>query len=107
MISFGTLGEHTNPFAKQDAEGAKDTSDLVLQVAAGSHELAASGKERPSFVACRRFYMDTLAPARTNDLRQADGVVAVRLGRHHLQGRIGVPSIHADDGNATFLQSIP
>src|SRR5690606_10064327 len=81
---LGSLGEPTNPFAKQDTKGAKDTSDLVLQVTAGSYKLATSGKERPSFVACRRFDMNALAPPRTNDLRQADGVVAIRLGRHHL-----------------------
>ncbi|WP_210252007.1 hypothetical protein, partial [Sinorhizobium medicae] len=45
---LGTLGEPTNPFAKQDTKGAKDTSDLVLQVAAGSHKLATSGKDCPS-----------------------------------------------------------
>ncbi len=35
---LGTLDEPTNPFAKQDTKGAKDTSDLVFQVAAGSHK---------------------------------------------------------------------
>lgn len=30
---LGTLGEPTGPFAEQDAKGAKNTSDLVLQVA--------------------------------------------------------------------------
>ncbi|TDW34319.1 hypothetical protein EV128_104326 [Rhizobium azibense] len=44
--------------------------------------------------------------SRTNDLRQADGIVAVRLGRHHLQSCISVASAHADDGNATLSQPI-
>ena len=77
---LSTLGEPTDAFAEQYAKGAKNASDLVLKVATDLHELAAGGKKRPGLVACRRLDMNAPAPTRTNDLRQADGIVTVRLG---------------------------
>jgi hypothetical protein len=48
-----------------------------------------------------------LLPSRTDDLRETDGVIAIRLVGHHVQRGIGVAGVDADDGQPSGLELVP
>ncbi|MEH2482334.1 hypothetical protein V1282_005691 [Nitrobacteraceae bacterium AZCC 2146] len=103
---FGPQGKAPAGFAKQHTEGAQEPPDFVLQLDAGPNENLTSGQQRSNLVAISGLDPDVLEPACANDLGEPSGIIPVGLVRPHLQGSMGVPSIHADDWDASIVQFI-
>jgi hypothetical protein len=53
------------------------------------------------------FSAHLLVPAGLHDAGRAEGVIAVALVDLHLQGRLGMSGVDADDGETALLQLAP
>src|SRR3954469_11142761 len=66
----GTPGEPAGCLAKQNPEGAKQSSDLILELDPNANEHLAGGEQRADLVAGSALDADLLEPTRANDLGQ-------------------------------------
>src|SRR5690606_37647434 len=103
----GPSGEPADALAEQNAEGAQETTDLVLDLDPDPHQHLAGDQKGANLVAVAAFDAHLLKPAGSHDLRQASSVVAVRLHRSHLQSCVGMTGIDAQNWNTARGEFVP
>src|SRR5690606_18941135 len=103
----GAAGEAADALAEQNPESAQQPSDLVLDLNPGAHQHLPGDKDGANLVAVAAFDADLFEPACAHDLGKTCSIITIGLNRPHLQSRIGVPCIDADDRQASACQLVP
>src|SRR3954447_10391534 len=106
-IAFKSSVKSVSGLAKQNPEGAKQSSDLILELDPNANEHLAGGEQRADLVAGSALDADLLEPTRANDLGQGRCVVPIRLVRPHFERGVRMARIHADHGQAFCVELVP
>ena len=97
---------HAARRAKLDAVFPQDRPHHVLDGPHLVQDRAPRDKERSPETTLPAFDVYLPVPSRSHDLGQRPGIVAVRLVRHRLHCRVGLPRLDADGGEARVAQSV-
>ena len=85
----------------------EEPADLVLNIPLDLDEQSSADKKSFDRVTVEIFDADLLVPSTLHNASDAHGVVAVALVDLHLQSRLGMPGIDADDGQPHLIQLGP
>ena len=85
----------------------EEPADLVLKIPLDLNEQSSADKKGFGRVTVEIFDVDFLVPPTLHDARNAHSVVTITLVDLHLQNRLRMPGIDADDGQPNLIQLGP
>ena len=85
----------------------EEPADLVLKISLDLDEQSSADKKGFDCVTVEIFDADLLVPSTLHNARNAHGVVTVALVDLHLQSRLRMPGIDADDRQPHLIQLSP
>ena len=86
---------------------SEEPADLVLKISLDLDEQSSADKNGFDCVTVEIFDADLLVPSTLHNARNAHGVVTVVLVDLHLQSRLRMPGIDADDRQPHLVQLSP